>query len=228
MDRLAPRGTLVTQKEPPATLLQDRAAAQLCPAAGLPLLFPVLPVLVAADRGADQSRLAQGGQDQDQVRGQDGKNALRASAALPGPHALAHHHRRSQRKPSPVACPCGPSGSSSSSGKRGLIRLQKSLPRRRRPRAAAQAGRPPGEALEAVTPAVETSRPEPAPEQSAPPRTPVRKRTKQSNLRDRGSIRYTCKVGRAGFAGDQALPRARQQNRVRPSHRRGLFKFGAY
>ena len=94
----------------------DRSAAKPSPGTGLGLVSRAPRDRVVADRGADRC-LARGVPDLDQ----GGRNGLRASAAPRGLRALALRLRHFRRKPSPAVCPCAPSGSSSSYGKRGSI-----------------------------------------------------------------------------------------------------------
>ena len=123
---------------------------QAVPAAGLLPVSRARRVRVAADRAA-AIMPGPGG------AGRPGPGAAgtasRPSAALPGPRALALRLLRSRRRLSPAACPCAPSGSSSSSGKRGSTRLRKNLPL---PQRGAQAGQPQGEPSEAATTPAET------------------------------------------------------------------------
>ncbi len=161
-----------------------------------------------ADRGADRSRLARGVPDLDQ----GGRNGLRASAAPRGLRALALRLRHFRRKPSPAVCPCAPSGSSSSYGKRGSIRLRKSWPRQRRQQrqpklelASRRASRPRSQFRPEILPI--RNRPTRNPRR---PRNPIRGKTRNSKLRDRKNVRHEGKVRRATVARDLALPQARQ------------------
>jgi len=140
--------------------------------------------------------LAQGVPDQDQ----GDRNGLRASAVLPGLRAPALRLRRFPRKPSPAVCPCAPSGSSSSYGKPGSTRLQKSWPRKQRQRQPkpklssrrASQPRPPfrRETLPIQNKFTRSPR---------RPRNPVRGQTKHSKLRDCKNVRHEGKARRGGL-----------------------------
>jgi len=196
--RPARRGTLVPQKEVPATD-PDRSVARPSPAAGLVLVSRARRDRVLVDRAADRSYLAQGVPDLDQ----GDRNGLRASAALPGLRAPALRLRRFRRKPSPAVCPCALSGSSNSYGKRGSIRLRKSWPRKRRQQQ-------PKPRLELSSRRASRPRPQSRPEilpirnrftrSPRRPRYPARGQTKHSKLRDRKSVRHEGKVRRAPSA----------------------------
>ena len=116
VERPARRDTLVPRKEALAPA-PDRSAAKPSPGTGPGLVSRAPRDRVVADRGADRSCLARGVPDLDQ----GGRNGLRASAAPRVLRALALRLRHFRRKRSPAVCPCAPSGSSSSYGKRGSI-----------------------------------------------------------------------------------------------------------
>ena len=206
---------LVPRKEVPAKAPDpDRSAAKPSPGTGLGLVSRAPRDRVVADRGADRSCLARGVPDLDQ----GGRNGLRASAAPRGLRALALRLRHFRRKPSPAVCPCAPSGSSSSYGKRGSIRLRKSWPRQRRQQrqpklelASRRASRPRLQFRPEILPI--RNRPTRNPRR---PRNPIRGRTRHSKLRDRKNVRHEGKVRRATTARDLALPQARQRGVVPP------------
>src|SRR5208337_2559333 len=194
--RPARRGTLVPQKEVPATD-PDWSVARPSPAAGPVLVSRARRDRVVVDREADRSYLDRGD-----------RNGLRASAALPGLRAPALRLRRFRRKPSPAVCPCALSGSSNSYGKRGSIRLRKSWPRKRQQRQ-------PKPRLKLSSRRARRPRPQSRPEilpirnrfSRSPrrPRYPVRGQTKHSKLRDRKSVRHEGKVRRASSSPPRPL-----------------------
>ncbi len=231
VERPARRGMLVPQKEVPAKA-PDRSAANRSPGTGLGLVSRAPRDRVVVDRGADRSCLARGVPDLDQ----GGRNGLRASAAPRGLRALALRLRHFRRKPSPAVCPCAPSGSSSSYGKRGSIRLRKSWPRQRRQQrqpklelASRRASRPRLQFRPEILPI--RNRPTRSPRR---PRNPIRGRTRHSKLHDRKDIRHEGKVRRATTfrVGDDLVDtcrrsRAKVKSSARPSDRRHLTKLGA-
>src|SRR5208337_3042406 len=169
---------------------------------------PGFPGPAGSGRGGprgDRSCLARGVPDLDQ----GGRNGLRASAAPRGLRALALRLRHFRRKHSPAVCPCAPSGSSSSYGKRGSMRLRKSWPRQRRQQrqpklelASRRASRPRLQFRPEILPI--RNRPTRNPRR---PRNPIRGRTRHSKLRDRKNVRHEGKVRRATTARDLAFHR---------------------